>query len=113
MGVCRARHAQQGECERADCLRASEQSVREAVDSLSPAGGVIVLVIGIWNSGYKSGTFISKTNITIQGPGRPRFAADFGATTGRTFVLGALGASSGAGYLRCEILASTLVKIYP
>jgi hypothetical protein len=43
----------------------------------------------------------------------PRFDADFGATTGRTFVLGALGASSGAGYLRCEILASTLVKIYP
>ena len=66
-GGGRARHAQQRECERVDCLRASEQSVREAVDSFSPAGGVIVPVIGIWNSGYKSGTFISKTNFTIQG----------------------------------------------
>lgn len=76
------------------------QTVKQAVDSLPPAGGVVVLGIGVWNSGYQAGGFISKPNITIQGSGMPGYMSDFSAMFGGTIVLGPLVASSGADFLK-------------
>ena len=74
------------------------QTVKEVVDRLPPTGGEVVLGVGTWTSGYNSGGFISKPNITIQGSGMPDFNSDFTAMTGGTIVQGRLTASTGADY---------------
>lgn len=74
------------------------QTVKEVVDSLPSSGGTVVLGAGSWPSGYNSGEFIAKPNITIQGSGRPSFNSAFSAMVGGTIVLGPLPATGGANY---------------
>jgi hypothetical protein len=74
------------------------QTVKDLVDRLPPAGGTVILGVGVWPSGYNSDEFISKPKITIQGKGRPDFNSDFTAMAGGTVVLGRLPASTGANY---------------
>lgn len=88
------------------------QTVKEAVDSLPPAGGVVVLGIGSWTSGYLSGAFISKPHITIRGLGMPGYNSDFTAMAGGTIVLGPLAASSGADYFTVQDLGVDAGQAY-
>jgi hypothetical protein len=74
------------------------QSVKDVVDSLPASGGTVLLGSGVWLSGYNSGEFISKPNITIQGSGRPGFNSSFTAMSGGTIVLGQLPVSTGANF---------------
>lgn len=75
------------------------QTVKDAVGALPPTGGMVVLGMGAWPSGYVSGQLISRSNITIQGSGRPGFNSTFTAMVGGTIILGNLPASTGADYL--------------
>jgi hypothetical protein len=88
------------------------QTVKEAVDSLPPAGGVVVLGIRTWTSGYLSGAFISKPHITIRGLGMPGYNSDFTAVAGGTIVLGPLAASSGADYFTVQDLGVDAGQAY-
>lgn len=76
------------------------QTVKQAIDSLPTAGGVVYLGLGRWSSGYDDYTnFIAKPNITIQGSGMANYNSSFTAMTGGTIVQGPLLAISGADYL--------------
>jgi hypothetical protein len=79
------------------------QTVKEAVDSLPPTGGTVVLGVGVWSSGYTT-NFITKPNITIQGSGRPGYNSAYTAMSGGTIVQGNLSASTGADYFAVEDL---------
>lgn len=87
------------------------QTVKQAVDSLPPAGGTVVLGPGTWNSGYQ-GTLITRPNITIQGSGMPGYNHDFTAMTGGTIVLGSLVASTGADYFTVRDLGVDVGQRY-
>jgi len=80
-----------------------EQTVKEAVDSLPPAGGTVVLGLGVWNSGYIS-TSIARPHITIQGSGIAGYNSTFTAMSGGTIVQGQLPASTGADYFTVQDL---------
>lgn len=88
------------------------QTVKQVVESLPPTGGVIVLGTGPWVSGYLSGGFISKPNVTIRGSGTPTFNTQFTAMTGGTIVLGPLAASSGADYFTVKDLGVDAGQAY-
>jgi hypothetical protein len=80
------------------------QTVKEAVDGLSPAGGTVVLGIGVWGSGYNSAEFIARPHITIQGAGIAGYNSTFTAMSGGTIVEGHLSASTGADYFTVQDL---------
>ena len=80
------------------------QTVKAAVDILSPAGGTVVLGIGVWGSGYNSAEFIARPHITIQGAGIAGYNSTFTAMSGGTIVLGHLSASTGADYFTVQDL---------
>jgi hypothetical protein len=88
------------------------QTLKQAVDSLPPSGGVVVLGIGTWTSGYLSGAFISKPNITIRGYGMPAYNSEFTAMTGGTIVLGPLAVSSGADHFTVQDLGVDAGQTY-
>jgi hypothetical protein len=88
------------------------QTLKQAVDRLPSSGGVVVLGIGTWTSGYLSGALISKPNITIRGSGIPAYNSQFTAMTGGTIVLGPLAASSGADHLTVQDLGVDAGQIY-
>jgi hypothetical protein len=73
------------------------QTVKEAVDSLPPTGGTVVLGVGVWSSGYTT-DFITKPDVTIQGSGMPGYNSTYTAMSGGTIVQGNLLASTGADY---------------
>src|SRR5215472_3926638 len=62
------------------------QTIKQAVDSLPSNGGVVVLGIGTWSSGYLHGGYISSPNVTIRGSGMPSYNSQFTAMTGGTIV---------------------------
>jgi hypothetical protein len=72
------------------------QSLKQIIDSLPANGGTVLLGLGTWTSGYQSGTFISKPDITIQGAGMPQYNPDYTAMMGGTILMGPVGASTGA-----------------
>lgn len=79
------------------------QTVKEAVDSLPPEGGTVLLGLGVWSGGYTT-EFITKPNVTIQGSGIPGYNATYTAMSGGTIVQGNLSASTGADYFAVEDL---------
>lgn len=79
------------------------QTVKEAVDSLPPTGGIVVLGVGVWSSGYTT-DLITKPNVTIRGSGIPGYNATYTAMNGGTIVQGNLSASTGADYFTVEDL---------
>lgn len=88
------------------------QTIKQAVDSLPSSGGVVVLGTGSWTSGYLSGSFISKPNVTIRGSGVPSYNSQFTAMIGGTIVLGPLAASTGADYLTVQDLGVDAGQAY-
>lgn len=88
------------------------QTLKQAVDSLPSSGGVVVLGIGAWTSGYLSGSFITKPNVTIQGSGTPAYNSQFTAMTGGTIVLGPLAVSSGADHFTVQDLGVDAGQTY-
>src|SRR5579871_919677 len=88
------------------------QTVKQAVDSLPSSGGVVVLGIGTWTSGYLHGNPISKPNVTIRGSAMPSYNSQFTAMTGGTIVLGPLTASSGADHFTVQDLGVDAGQAY-
>ena len=88
------------------------QTVKELIDSLPQDGGIVILGTGTWASGFDSGGFISKPNVTIQGAGMPAFNSDFSAMAGGTIVLGTLAASTGADFITVRDLGVDVGSAY-
>jgi len=89
----------------------SGQTVKEAVDSLPPTGGTVVLGIGVWSSGYTT-DFITKPNVTIRGSGIPGYNSTYTAMSGGTIVQGTLPASTGADYFAVQDLGVDVGSAY-
>ena len=88
------------------------QTVKELIDSPPQDGSIVILRTGTWPSGYDSGGFISKPNVTIQGAGMPAFNSDFTAMAGGTIVLGTLATSTGADFITVRDLGVDVGSAY-
>ena len=88
------------------------QTLKQVIDLLPANGGIAIVGLGTWISGYQPGTFISKPNVTIQGAGMPEFNSDYTAMTGGTILLGPVGASTGADHFTVRNLGVDAGRTY-